>query len=120
MAKKRSKSGRSQAQVTAAGRKQSREVYKREMAKEAKMGGRIKRFAADKGRHFLKEVATLRPDRLIRNQYLYGTPGTPRHEKAKERAAKEFSGGGKRGKPKTFRVKTIKEPGRRNKFLGKN
>jgi hypothetical protein len=40
---KKSKSGRSKAEITAAGRKLTKEVYKREMAKEAEMGGRIKR-----------------------------------------------------------------------------
>lgn len=39
----KSKSGRSKAEITAAGRKQTKKVYKREMAKEAEMGGRIKR-----------------------------------------------------------------------------
>tara|TARA_R110002051_G_scaffold286487_2_gene349096 strand:+ start:876 stop:1172 length:297 start_codon:yes stop_codon:yes gene_type:complete len=43
MPKKKSKSGRSKAEITAAGRKQTKEVYKKEMAKEAELSGRIKR-----------------------------------------------------------------------------
>ena len=44
--KKKSKSGRSKAEITAAGKKQTKKVYKKEMAKEAEMAGRIKRHVS--------------------------------------------------------------------------
>ena len=52
---KKSKSGLSKAEITAAGRKQTREVYKQEMAKEAKMGGRIKRHVVSSAKETAAE-----------------------------------------------------------------